>query len=183
MSCKSFAIKHVLLLSLAGLLVLSVAFLVVAPGHLPYSEWPKDLRIKHIASCVSGSCAALAGDKLQRAVDEVMRCQARGTESSAIEERNLPQALRSFTGNFYPGCEWRKCYLPRYGRAIALVKLWGHDEPIEAICFLPSDVHLTPQNASGDVMDCTEVSNGILIVLDFKKEWYGWSEPNTGGNQ
>ena len=38
-------------------------------------------------------------------------------------------------------------------------------------------------NASGDVIDCTEVSNGILIVLDFKKEWYGWSEPNTGGNQ
>jgi hypothetical protein len=44
-------------------------------------------------------------------------------------------------------------------------------------------VHLPPQNTSGDVMDCTEVSNGILIVLDFKKEWYGWSEPNTGGNQ
>ena len=75
MSCKSFAIKHVLLLSLAGLLVLCVAILLIAPDHLPYSELPKDLRIKHIASCVSGSCT-LAGDKLQRAVDEVMRCQA-----------------------------------------------------------------------------------------------------------
>ena len=64
--------------------------------------------------------------------------------------------------------------------------IWSCDcacKPLEAICFLPSDVHLTPQNASGDVIDCTEVSNGILIVLDFKKEWYGWSEPNTGGNQ
>lgn len=182
MSCESFAIKHVLLLPLAVLLVLCVAILLVAPGHLPYSEWPKDLRIKHIASFLSGSCT-LAGDKLQRAVDEVMRCQARSTESSAIEKRNLPQALRRFAGNFYPGCEWRKCYLPRYGHAIALVRLWGHDEPREAICFLPSDVHLTPQNASGDVMDCMLVSNGILIVLDFKKEWYGWSEPNTGGNQ
>ena len=59
MSCKSFVIKHILLLSLAGLLVLSVAFLVVAPGHLPYSEWPKDLRIRHIASCVGGSCRCL----------------------------------------------------------------------------------------------------------------------------
>ena len=72
------------------------------------------------------------------------------------------------------GVQWRKCYLPRYGRAIALVKLWGHDESIEAICFLPSDVHLTPQNASGDVMGCTEVSNGILIVLGEVVD--SWSE-------
>lgn len=143
MSCKSFAIKHVLLLSLAGLLVLCVAILLIAPGHLPYSELPKDLRIKHIASCVSGSCT-LAGNKLLQEVDEVMRCQAGGAESPAIEERSLPPALRRFAGYFYPGCEWRKCCLPWYGRAIALVRLWGHDEPLEAICFLPSDVHLPP---------------------------------------
>ena len=162
----SFVKKHILLISLLGLLGFACLLFVDAA----YQHSTKSYHLTHLTTeekiqKVNKALEAVEIGDLLLEVDDVLKGQDEGDGNTLICSERLFPVLCRFAREFgYAAATWKKCHLPYYGYVLALVRPFRGDDT-DAVCIMPANV----RPGSLVVEDRhVWISNRILVVFGFK---------------
>ena len=162
----SFVKKHILLISLLGLLVGACLLFV----HAAYHHSTKWYHLTHLTTeekiqKVNKALEAVEIGDMLLEVDDVLKRQDEGDINMLLGSRRLfPVLHRFFWGFHFAAARWEKYHLPHYGDVLALVRPF-RGEDTDAVCIMPANVR-----PGSLVVDDRHVwiSNRILVVFGFK---------------
>ena len=162
----SFVKKHILLISLLGLL--GAACLLF--GDAAYQHLTKSYHLTHLTTDekiqkVNKALEVVEIGDLLLEVDDLLKRQDEGDVNMLLGSKRLFPVLHRFSWGFrYAAATWKKYHLPHYGYVLALVRPF-RGEDTDAVCIMPANVR-----PGSLVVDDRHVwiSNRILVVFGFK---------------